>query len=1012
MNTQMVARLIGNDKFFVPNVTTKDEFVAAIPKECPLGVALSGGGTVEIHGVRFIVPSLPMKRLTVEPVEGDRNKKGVVGLVARLPEFLAYLQLRFERPNWNPGEEVMRTTYADFLMNDITRFVEENVMLVRMRGLQAHASTDLRLEWNEVGISPNAAKALLTWLGTDSEVRRTPDGLVCLVMRFPIAGPEGIRKVVLRILPELPDTMIAMHPLALQEKHQGDTDGDVLFLAFPWRARYVVPRHVGRYPKIEMLDGRSPLEELFANHKMTSKEDAVHQVMGARIKKITGLLVYSGYCLSRAYEVALGDRKKAIEDVASVFVVLVETVMDAKKTLVDMEPLYRLADGLKEFANGGCLDSTIFHPFLPSEELRERIDQIGRTVGSMETVRANLMGVLVASGRKRKGGVLRVITALLEKGVEPKDILATILDDAQLKKLVEMEVGDNDERRTVEEENKPVFKIDTERVKEEKGVLQAFLAITCNGVPVFEKVRLEKRNDGRKVVVAFVNPVWLDNKGFRWRVEVEVPFAQPVGNDGHFHVWMAGRTRRFFRPRLALVDGEVMEQGVMRLLQEALLEGVSVLPERKIRSINSGKLVESVIQQAIVHAVNSLPVSSPTADRVYRGEWDVVIPEELSIVEGWRVMETILRKAAGLLDDKEEEEDEFNVQATRKGKPGKVITKVGEQGVPDYLLRMNPFARYLPGKRIVETREFAMSLPFANPEPLPLTTGGYPLDKEEVKHLTPLTVAVFDNNLNVWGETHHDTMLACPSLKKKTALEQITISCPNLQSLEMVRERLAQQNITNFSIVESPTDLGDGLEGIAYQVVLHGPIEDIGKMKSFGKLKAVPVLIPHQLFSVNKKGERREIDGVFSRRTFVDGGCLDAALYMAVSKERKGEVDPAWDARLEDIPDAMETIVAVYDDGTEEVLGEAFVGTLPFFRPQQTGIGLFHLRSGSRGIKVPHFALPLVGIDQERLVMKSVHEEVGRFIQCWKETVGGSSPEPSSEDRELELHKMFAGYGS
>lgn len=1007
-------QLLGNDFLFVPEVETKEAFLQALEPNCPTATALQGGGVVELHGTTVSVPAWSVGKVKPQPVVFKEGKKEVSGMAVRLRPSLAFLEMKYRRTNVKTNPFFMLIDFKRFLVQDMKQIVEDEVLGTRLPGLQAQMTEDLRLDMNEIGVSPKMGQAILEFLGVDCDTRnrKDADGFVCGALRYPWAGPKGGRNVILRVLPDLPDTKIAMHPVALEKYHQGDIDGDVGYAPFTHRSRYQTVKPVGPYPRIEGFNGDNPLPDLLAKFQETTKEEAVKQVMGACIKDLTGLLIYTQYCLGQAYSVHLGDKKKAMAEVLSVFVILVEAVMDCKKDLEKYEILQNLARGLCRFTSGGCLDPTIFHPFLDDEELRHKISLICRTVGSMVEIRKTLGGALVAGGRFRERVVEDVIAQLLEEDVAPEKIMRALIDDITLAEVRLRSVkGERDED---EPKEKPVISFTP---MEKRGLTAIFESITVNGSPVFSGMDIRERyDDGTpKILFCRIRPAWLKQNSFTWNLLVELPQVAKLTPEGHALLTFSGRTSRVLRPFFYL-ERDVVEKGdLARFLLETLLDGVQALTESKLKSPNSAKLVEAKLNEVIRHHVNSLPESDPIADIVTKTEFEIKVPDDADILTGWSIREKILSHVSGLLGEDLEEEGEFNVQATKKGKPGTIVSRVGEHGVPDYILQVNPFARFMPAKRLVEMREMALSLPLAYPDPLPLQTKGYPIAEGLTKNFTMLRVAVFNCNLNHTEEFSHDTMLGCPSIKHKTTLAGLTFNCPTEEKVEMMRERLARFDITETEVIESEVDLDGGLVGKTYELRVNRPVEDIGKLKSLGAIKAVPVMVPYQLIAVGKDGVRREIDLVVSRETMVKKGCLDAALYM-LHAEKEQEIDPKDAIDLNTLPEGMHTIIALYPEGEVE-LGTAMVGLLPFYRPMQTGVGLCDLRPKSRGIRIPHFGLPLVGWDHH--VGKRTEAEMTDLCRVYRSTIAtmtqldpkkGGRREETQE--EVDLHTLFPEYAA
>lgn len=747
------------------------------------------------------------------------------------------------------------------------------------------------------------------------------------------------------------------------------------------------------------------LNEMFVKWQPSSPEKAVKEVMGACIKDLTGLFVYTTYCMGRANQMKNG-MQQGTSTTLRLAEPLMEEIMDAKKKLQDLTPLFDLANGLTQFVSGHKLQPSIFFPFIGEDVDRTLLTrEICENTDRLEIVRQTSTGTLIASGRNLQVGLKTVVGQMGANGTTSETLLRRLIQDASGEKPFVI----------VQEPSTPKEKQHLKWVIDwtQKGVKALFTSITCEGKPVFhvKEILTNKAGNPTEVCVR-MDGVWL-KVPVSWTIRVNLPEVFKVTPEGHCDVVLpiAGSEQepkhRFFRPSYtwrteSSVSGRTESmrlEGIAEFLKLAIADGAIALANRKIFKSSAGKRVQEAINQAIRYAVNTLPVVEGgvknASDTVWSSEFNLVVPGTkrcpdilnplscLTVVEEWKIKERMLTELAA---------QGFCVNATSKGKPGTIVTRVGELGIPDYVLQISPFARRMELKRLPEMREIATALDLVDAPELTLSTQGFPLSSALTGRVKELTVAVFDCNLNVFEDEIeggapfcHDTLLGCPSLKEKTRVKNLRFACTDEDKVEYVKTRLLDQGFTEeqLDIEERCTDLGNGLIGKAYEVRVTVDVEDIGKIKSLGAIKGVPTMLPYQLYAVDAEGNRREIDVVIPQTTFTKKNCLDAALYMAAAKQGKQEIDPAAEVELDSLPELRETVVAVYEDGEEEEIGSVIVGVLPFYRPVQTGLGLFAVRDNGRGIRVPLHVMPLLNLKHR--VSKGVEASFAEKLACYQD---------------------------
>jgi hypothetical protein len=350
------------DKLFIAGLTdTKDkESILAQIRELapgsPIDVALNNGGRIEVGGIKVPVPFVQLKSLRILPVSCRSGDAWIEGLAIHLPKYLSRVQLAHEKILLGTPYrmDVFVEQYYEDLFTEITKEIQNNLLVVKLPGLQGQAAPDIRLKYGEVGISPMRAAKLKEELAYSDESlkdRASIDGLMVVGKRFPAASPTGARWVILRVLEGADDNKIYVNPTAMNYLHGGDFDGDLYYLMTkgPFHRQDLEP--VGLCPelRIQRKDG-CMITELVNGFKASNDEDAVNRVMGACIKELTGLLTYTFLNIARGYAVKLGDFERAYSEVLTVFEPLIEAVMDARKKEGSVQSLFMLADALQKFS--------------------------------------------------------------------------------------------------------------------------------------------------------------------------------------------------------------------------------------------------------------------------------------------------------------------------------------------------------------------------------------------------------------------------------------------------------------------------------------------------------------------------------------------------------------------------------------------------------------------------------------------------------------------------------------
>lgn len=647
------------------------------------------------------------------------------------------------------------------------------------------------------------------------------------------------------------------------------------------------------------------------------------------------------------------------------------------------------------------LDIRAFEEFLSPEGL-ETLKKVVDTVGSMAEVRKTLTGRIMSAGRVPLPGVMEVVDSL--KGTNPNTLLHLLANDANGSNIIRLEERKDKKpsSSTHNQKKKPKPKKKEFLLLEDRpGFVQQ---MTVDGEPtIVSEMQYSKEKDGTPVVVFRLMPVWLFEAGkerFTWTIRLKVPHFKRMTEDGHGKVWFEGRQERFFRPRFVWRNGDLTLEGMHRYFQLAVFEEVKKLPTRSnAKTKSSGKAVEEMLNRAISRAMVALPMSDDMGNLVMRSEFEIVIEGVRRVTDRWRAREEVLRKLVG----------EYDINCTSKNHPGDIITKPGMFGVPSFILVFSPFAMYMDKKREPEMRELRKSLELTEPTPLSVRLSGLKMPDALAARVRDLRVVMMDCQFNYHAATRnyeefcHDTLMACPSFLPKMKILRQRFEFADPEELSEMRLRLAEMGIPEDDIEETTIrrDLDNGLAMNLWRLEVKLNREDLGKVKSLGAIKGVPIMAPCQLFAVEPDGSRVEIDMVVPESTFVDRKkCVDAMLYMMAGKAGVHEVEPEFLMResLREVvgrfqhamerngydKDGKQEILAIYPDDPNPVsLGRFFVGMLPFYRPVQTAFGQFRRRSKMGGINIHLHDLQMIGLSHE--IHPSDEKRFAQLVQASKE---------------------------
>ncbi len=942
---------------FLPGVDPKDHEAIrqAVPEGSPLHVALRSGGVVVIGKMLVPVPHTSLSTLQVQGAVRCRKNVVTVGTTVRLPDHLASLHATWDALKRGvPGYDLERALrdYLRSLDRQHTKVFENRVMRDLLDGIQAQASTDIRLPRNTVGMSRRTAELFHQKLGQvceDVASRASIEGLLILVQRFPTANTRSARWTKIVVLTGVPDFQLLFNPEDWNFLNGGDTDGDLGYGCYDGVVRFGKPLDLGDYPRLVRHIEHEPkglLERLVKEYGPVTPDKAVERVMSMSIKELTGPMDYTFHCLARSYAVEQSRKetvpsrrhrqfREAYLTVFGIYFPVQEAVMDARKMEGGNQALRRVAGELQEAISGKALDSLAFAPFLEGKGLLAPFQRVLGAIGhGLSRCRQTAFGFLVAAGRKRE----ERLDILLEKlQVSDEEVLETLQQDAQGEALHFLP-GKAKRARAEAERFQPKVEAEVKTVVVNPKVLGdnllgLFRSIHWEGQPVFSQVSFEAgmyNPHGSNRIALKMSPHWQHQRvGYRvhWSLVVEFPQVTPVGDQGHAVVAFSGnRDPRFFRPRFILEGGVVKKVGLGSTFKEAIRQAVTRQARRRdskgfkaqwtlemgLRSCVEGRSRSLGRNPDDLDLGGMLP-SDPLLNLIHQDEFEVVSRGK-TVLEQWEEREQILTHLAST------EGGSMDVLSTSKGKPGTVVSRANAFGVPNFLHAINPFAVYLDGKRRVEAREIRRALPLAHPEPLAVTAMGTQLPPALAECITHLNCAVLDCNANTFPVTkwdaasrsrvptgeffRHDTLVATAEGVAKLAVARLELQALDLGGLARMQERLADLGYPegSYRVEEEAFVLGEGLTVKSYRLILDGPIEDVGKVKAtVGPIKGVLTVIPVRLEArhllPNGRIRRTPIHLLLPQDTLERKKALDAVLYMLAAKAGIESIDPAQDLR-------------------------------------------------------------------------------------------------------------------
>jgi hypothetical protein len=1014
-------KLIGNHALFVEGVENRDELaqiLTEIEDGSPVFKMFQGAGNITLQISEETALDIPYRHIRlndphvmIDHVIVGSDTEGVPGISIGLPDDAVRLHSAWVA--LNEGMPYRWDTFLKQYMGDLEKVASmmlDYVDTTRIDGLQGQVLTDPRLGENQVGLAPKTMAALRRKLMKKHKMLKLAmdiDGMWVLLERHPVAGPNGARWVQLVTLEDRDPGKIYVNALAWKEKHGGDEDGDGGYVGIGQKVEIENTDAVGAYPEVVITDGSDTMDQFEAKWQpIDNAADQTKVTMNAMTKHCTGPLTHMFHGVARTAAVRcarLGttpeEQKlrftRAYRNVFTINEPLTEAVMDGRKNVDALPKFEKVVDQLQAAVSGDLFDAPPFFPFI-EETLHERLsgtfDLVG---GTLASVRNTVMGKVIGagdSGRERVAG--KVIDDLDGLGILPSEMIRSLQACGLGEKILYVQPPKKNGKPRMEET------LGLTISGEMKGAAGILECITYDGKPVFEVTKLEKTEYDHIVVTARFHPHWKAG-AVHPVIQLLLPAIEKAGEDGHRVLNMPGIAARMYQPIFRLVDDVVTKVDVRLWLAEVLMASVEAFAKRMGKKVKAEKLVDH-LDRALRSAVRELVHSTEQENLVRRAEFRVQITDSGTIKGNWACYERLLVQLA---------EMGYDVMTTSKNKPGEIVTKSWKYGLPRFLACVNPFAKYLDGKRRVEIREIRKALQLANPVPMPLKIEGTKVPDVLAPCLTLLNVMFADlDGLNVFragdGTFCFDTLLCSPSAMEKLALAKLKFPpFKEKTAADALVERLIEDGTPEdrISLIECEAANSEGLRTVAFYVEVEGPIQDVGKIKAaVGPIKGVMNVMPTQLYAINPDGSRTEIDLVVPRDTADRKNAGDARLTQDAIKGGITIVDPTMDLaeHRKIVGDALEakgynrdgtqTIVAVYADGTEAVVGEAVVGPLPFYRPSQTGESTFDIRTGQGGVKVQLHAMIMAQrvvdgkvVDEIRFnTPEWVHQDFAQVVEC------------------------------
>lgn len=948
------------------------------------------------------IPSYPLQasELTLKAAEVGGKARHLVELPPPLANLLA-LDQALAAGHERDLLSFVRS-YTAQVSEELARDLKTLFRSGKFGSVKLHLDTDPRVEPGEWGLaSTELSQLLVTGL-----LRPAGDGweLRCpaWVERHPVTGPLAISPVVRFV--ELSDRVAGhLYGSFTVVKHHlnGDVDGDEASIILDPSRRASVPVRIpGALPALTLQGDPGDLLERLSQWTASSPEADAGKVVGMMVRtELTGLLTYAWkqavhlYALAQVKGLEGVERRTAFREAYQrgflPFTPVSEGVFDGWKAKPVGEEtkeqaqnralaaLCRVADALEDWVGGQVDPAELQAALAPYQEPETGaiLAAVLAAAPQLQRLKHTPAGRLLTAGSKK----LPVIASALQEVVRwaPEQTLSWLLDDLHGVKAASLPHREERERRP---QALPTFQPDPE-ARGVTGVLALHYRAKSGALlPVFADIRTYtergKDQEPRQILRADLAPWWLWDEGkglpetppFTWRVNLELPLTQELGYYGHFRVrWANCKQEWVFRPRLEVQpDGRIGDGRYRHFLAEAVQAAVQELAVNRFR--NSGraqKKVQKDLCQALRVAVDGLAVvESPGDADVYSGEFEVRYPEGLRVSDKLRLAQVALTKLARCGSD---------VLTTSKSAPGTLISVSERYGVPDWAAAVFPLDHYCQPspKRRSENRGLreALLLHRATPRGKLLTFQGLPIPAWLDGRVVLCRVAFADlPGINVYVDEHgkldhFDTLTATHHGIQATAIAETVEWLLEEGTLLEVQARYRSQGVpdTAMHVERVVQHIAEGVATVRWKlrVVYPEGLLDVGKKKSDPPIKGVPAVLPPHV----ELHAGAPIDFVVSLQTLKDKEGLNALLLALLYEAGVEDLDPH--AELGDLLARIEPRtqpVTVTDEHGTRVLGNAWVGWLPFYVAPETSRRTAKWRKGS----VEYHSQVMAGLSPER----------------------------------------------
>ena len=962
-------KLVGNHTLFVAGA---DDRVSAanileeMTTASPIGLMFRGAGTLALNtgdkvlNVPYRKVRLDDPHITFQNVKLEHEGIDIPGVGIGLPDDMVRLHSAFvaARDGMPYNWDIFLKQYLGDL-EKIGSLFFDMVDTAVIDGMQGQVITHPQVGEDEVGLNvatmKRLHKALIAAGHEELKPRDTLEGMWILLQRYPVVSPTGGRWVKLVMIRGAASDKILVNARTWKEMHDGDEDGDSGYIGIGREANFGELGPEVKYPELKVIE-RDDLPE-------TRTADPIQTVMNMRARDLIGPQHNFFHTLARAASTRDGvDFHETYDKVFDIYHPMAEGVFDKRKDEGGSEDFAKLVEVMETHLEGGRIEVEAFRPFISTNQFTNLSNILESVSYSTRSSRTTAFGRILAGGNTAKDRAFAFIAdALVGQGISPDKMLEALQKDAVGEEILRIPLPQKSNQQ--QSVRKPI-KMEVKQVMEK--VNDVFEGITFRGKRVLQVLDSDTMTDGTTRVKVRVIPVWRPTMRCV-DIVLTIPKMDKVdGAKDHRILTLDNLQPRIFTPVFRMVGENLVMDDVKVWYSRVIATGIQEFAKMKMRNLEANRMqkyMDRHIRSAVRDLVAMNTKDPDTAKREllirmfeYRVEINsksVINQEKIQMVDGDNIS-TVLSEYEVMLTKLNELG--FDIATTSKNKPGTIVTKAWKHGISRFTWATNPFANFLDMKRRVEIREIRKALELANPIEPPLRTMGCRLPEELKKVLTVLDVAVMDlKGLNVFegsdGPFCFDTLLVCPSGVEKLKLKHLYFHAEDKEQMLAIVGKMKNEGISGIEIEEVIESMGEGLHHVAYDITANNPIEDVGKIKAaVGPIKGVMNPVPFQLFDENGK----EIDIIVPHDTIIRKRAVDALQYMMAANAGTKEIDPDNQVIL----DVVKSIV-VMEDG--ELLGEAIVGPLPFFRPVQTGRSTADIRTGMNGVKVQYHTMIMAG---------------------------------------------------